>query len=135
MRTGVTGEDVSQMRSSVFFGLALLGSLAAASAASAGDMTGYFGNTIVCKYANGDVTRIHVEKDGSFTVVPTGHPQSSGTWKDDGTNVCYNQTNPAPGPNEKQVCNSSQPRQIGDSWTVTDPMGGICTATLIKGQS
>ncbi len=114
--------------------LMLVAGLAAAPAAYAGDMSGYFGNTVLCKYANGDVTKIYVEKDGTFSVIPTGHPQSSGTWKDDGSNVCYTQTNPAPGPNEKQVCNSSQARKIGDSWTVTDPMGGTCTATLAQGK-
>jgi len=106
---------------------------AVATPAMAGDMSGYFGNTVMCKYSNGDVTRIYAQQDGTFTVVPTGHPQSSGTWKDDGANVCYTQTNPAPTADMKQVCNSSQPRHVGDSWSVTDPFGGQCTATLAAG--
>jgi len=105
-----------------------------ASGAQAGDMSGYFGNTVSCKYANGDVTRVYVRQDGTFSVVPTGHPMSKGTWKDDGSTVCYNQTDPAPGANMKPVCNSSEARKIGDSWTVTDPFGGQCTATLVAGQ-
>ncbi len=113
--------------------LTLLAGLAAAQAAYAGDMSGYFGNTVLCKYANGDVTKIYTRADGTFAVSPTGHPQATGTWKDDGKNVCYTQTAPTPGPNEKMVCNSSQPRKIGDTWTVTDPMGGTCTATLTQG--
>ncbi len=104
-----------------------------AAPAMAGDMSGYFGNTVMCKYTNGDITRVYVDKDGTFTVVPTGHPQSSGTWKDDGANVCYTQTNPAPSADMKQVCNSSQARAVGDSWTVSDPFGGQCTATLTAG--
>ena len=105
-----------------------------ASGAQAGDMSGYFGNTVSCKYANGDVTRITLAQDGSFTVVPTGHPSSKGTWKDDGSTVCYTQTDPPPDASMKPVCNSSQPRAVGDSWQVTDPFGGQCTATLVAGQ-
>ncbi len=105
-----------------------------ASGAQAGDMSGYFGNTVSCKYANGDVTKIYAQADGTFTVVPTGNPQSSGTWKDDGSTVCYTQTNPPPGANMKPVCNSSQARAVGESWAVTDPFGGQCTATLLSGK-
>ncbi|MEI9885897.1 MAG: hypothetical protein WDN08_05235 [Rhizomicrobium sp.] len=105
-----------------------------ASGAEAGDLSGYFGNTVSCKYANGDVTKIYVLQDGTFTVTPTGHPQSSGRWKDDGSTICYTQTSPPPGADMKQVCNSSQPRAVGDSWSVTDPFGGQCTATLLAGK-
>jgi len=104
------------------------------SGASAGDLSGYFGNTVSCKYANGDVTKIYVAQDGTFSVVPTGHPQSSGNWKDDGSTICYTQTTPPPTADMKPVCNSSEPRKIGDSWTVTDPFGGQCTATLVAGK-
>ncbi len=114
--------------------LALAALLAVTTGAQAGDMSGYFGNTVSCKYANGDVTKIALAQDGTFSVSPTGHPQSKGTWKDDGATVCYTQTDPAPDASMKPVCNSSQPRKLGDSWTVTDPFGGQCTATLVAGQ-
>ncbi|MEI9988695.1 MAG: hypothetical protein WDM86_01545 [Rhizomicrobium sp.] len=108
--------------------------LALASGAQAGDLSGYFGNTVSCKYANGDVTKILVAQDGTFSVIPTGHPQSKGTWKDDGSTICYTQTDPTPSADMKPVCNSSQARAVGDSWTVTDPFGGTCTATLVAGK-
>jgi len=120
------------MKRALSIGLAAA-ACALANGAMAGDMTGYFGNTVMCKYANGDVTRVTVNQDGTFKVVPTGHPSSTGTWKDDGTNVCYTQTDPPPTPDMKQVCNSSQARKVGDSWDVTDPFGGHCTATLAAG--
>ena len=121
------------MKRSIILGAALAFAPLALAPAHAGDMSGYFGNTVACKYANGDVTKIYVNKDGSFKVMPTGHPPATGTWKDDGSTVCYHQTAPAPGPKEKMVCNSSQARKIGNSWDVTDPMGGHCTATLTAG--
>ncbi len=121
------------MKKIVTLAVAALSACAFGSSALAGDMSGYFGNTVSCKYANGDITKVVVNQDGTFTVTPTGHPQSSGNWKDDGANVCYNQTNPAPTPDMKTVCNSSQPRKVGDSWAVTDPFGGQCTATLTAG--
>lgn len=114
--------------------IAATSALAFGSNALAGDLSGYFGNTVSCKYANGDVTKVYVAQDGTFTVVPTGHPQSSGNWKDDGSTICYNQTDPAPTADMKTVCNSSQPRKVGDSWSVTDPFGGQCTATLVAGK-
>ena len=113
---------------------AAIATIGFAATSTAGDMSGYFGNTVACKYANGDVTKITLDADGSFTVVPTGHPSSTGKWSDDGTTVCYNQTNPPPGAGQKQVCNSSQARKVGDSWMVTDPFGGQCTATLVAGK-
>ena len=123
------------MKRSLILGAALaLAPLALAPAANAGDLSGYFGNTVVCKYTNGDVTKVHVNKDGTFKVIPTGHPEATGNWTDDGSTICYHQTSPALGPNEKMVCNSSQARKVGDSWQVTDPMGGTCTATLTAGQ-
>lgn len=123
------------MKRSMILGAALvLAPLALAPAANAGDLSGYFGNTVVCKYDNGDVTKVTVNKDGSFKVVPTGHPEATGNWTDDGSTICYHQTSPALGPNEKMVCNSSEARKVGDSWAVTDPMGGHCTATLTAGQ-
>ena len=105
-----------------------------AGSASAGDMSGYFGNTVLCKYPNGDVTKVYVNQDHTFLVVPTGHPQTTGTWADSGTTVCYTQTNPAPDPKMHQVCNSSQARKVGDSWDVTDPYGAHCTATMAAGK-
>ena len=110
------------------------GLFALTTAASAGDMSGYFGNTVLCKYPNGDVTKVYVNQDHTFLVVPTGHPQTTGTWADDGTTICYTQLEPKPGPNEHQVCNSSEARNVGQSWDVTDPFGAHCTATLAAGK-
>jgi hypothetical protein len=121
------------MKTSMFAGL--VAAIAVSSSALAGDMSGYYGNTVSCKYANGDVTKVTLEPNGTFTVVPTGHPTSTGKWVDDGKTVCYTQTNPAPGPNDKPVCNSSDPKKVGDTWAVTDPFGGQCTATLTAGRS
>jgi hypothetical protein len=41
-----------------------LAAIAFSSGALAGDMSGYFGNTVMCKYANGDVTRVMVDANG-----------------------------------------------------------------------
>lgn len=120
------------MKTSILMGL--VAAIAFSSSALAGDMSGYTGNTVACKYANGDITKVMVEPNGTFMVMPTGHPSSTGTWVDDGKTVCYTQTSPAPAPNQKPVCNSSEARKVGDSWPVTDPFGGQCTATLTAGR-
>jgi hypothetical protein len=121
------------MRKTILTGV--LAAIVLSSSALAGDMTGYYGNTVACKYANGEVTKVMVDANGTFMVMPTGRPSSTGNWVDDGKTVCYTQTSPAPGPNQKPVCNSSELRKVGDTWAVTDPFGGQCTATLTGGRS
>ncbi len=103
--------------------------------ATAGDLSGYFGNTVECRYPNGDVTKVTTDADGTFTVATTSHPSSSGKWTDDGSTVCYNQTNPPPGAGQKPVCYSSQARKVGDTWTITDPFGAQCVAVLVAGRT
>jgi hypothetical protein len=103
--------------------------------ASAGDMTGMFGNTIECRYADGRVTKVWVEAGGKYSIQRPDGSKASGAWVDSGSQVCYNDTNPAPPANAKPVCSSSTPRKVGDTWAVTDPFGGQCTAVLVAGKS
>lgn len=105
----------------------------AAGTASAGDMTGLYGNTIECRYTDGKVTKVQVEAGGHYSIVRPDGSTAKGSWTDDGSNVCYTDTDPAPPANMKPVCSPSTARKVGDTWEVTDPMGGHCTAVLTAG--
>ena len=111
--------------------ICIIACAAFAPAAIAGDMSGLYGNTIVCHYADGKVTKVWVAAGGQYSIQRPDGSTASGSWKDDGSSVCYMDANPAPG--MKPVCSSSQLRKVGDSWDVTDPFGGHCTATLMLG--
>jgi hypothetical protein len=105
---------------------------AAAGAAAADNMAGLYGNTVVCTYPSGKVTKVYPQQGGVFTVVRDGMT-ITGTWIDDGANVCYAETNPAPPPGTKNVCVASKAWNIGDGWQVTDPTGATCAAVVTSG--
>jgi hypothetical protein len=103
-----------------------------AGTAYADNMSGFYGNTIVCTYPNGNVTKVYVEQGGQFTVVRGGQTVV-GNWADDNTNVCYTETNPAPAAGSKPICLVSKAWKVGDGWQVTDPSGATCNAVLTAG--
>lgn len=102
--------------------------------ASAGDMSGLYGNRIECRSADGKVTKVWVEPGGKYSIERPDGSRATGAWVDSGSEVCYNDTNPPPPANAKPVCSPSTLRKVGETWAVTDPFGGQCTATLIAGK-
>jgi|ERR1700733_1960134 len=120
------------MRMIGFAAAVLVLAFAAASSAAADSMAGLYGNTIVCTYPSGAITKVYPQEGGVFTVV-RGGKTITGTWLDDGVNVCYTETNPAPPPGTKNVCVASKAWKVGDGWQVTDPTGATCNAILMAG--
>lgn len=106
--------------------------LVLAGAAQADNMAGFYGNTVMCTYPNGNVTKVYVESGGQFSVIRGGQTVA-GTWTDDGTNVCYTEINPAPAAGTKPICLASKAWKVGDGWQVTDPTGATCNAVLTAG--
>ncbi|HUO91721.1 MAG TPA: hypothetical protein VMU22_02315 [Rhizomicrobium sp.] len=106
--------------------------LVLAETARADNMSDFYGNTVVCTYPNGEVTKVYVESGGRFTVVRGGQT-IAGTWSDDGANVCYTETNPAPPAGSKPICLASKAWKVGDGWQVTNPKGDTCNAVLTAG--
>ena len=114
--------------------MAAASALFAAQGASAGDMTGLFGNTIECTYPNGNVTKVWVKDGGQYTVLRDGNTVN-GTWVDNGDQACYTETDPAPPAGTKPVCASSAPMKIGATWSITDPSGATSQCVLKQGAS
>ena len=115
-----------------FFASACAVAVFIASGARADNMSGMYGNTVVCSYPDGNVTKVYVEQGGAYTVIRGGQT-IAGNWADDGTNVCYTETNPAPPAGTKPVCVASKAWKVGDGWQVTDPKGATCNAVLTAG--
>jgi hypothetical protein len=105
------------MRRSVTIGLlAVAAGFAFVSTAAAGNLDGMIGNTAVCKTAKGGVTKVYTGPGGAYTVQLPGGQTMQGVAKDDGKQICYNQTTPAT--TVAPVCTPSVARKAGDTWTV-----------------
>lgn len=121
------------MKRSHEIGLAVaMMAMAVGGAARADTEAGMYGNTVVCSYPDGAVTKVYLEAGGAYTVV-RGGKTIAGKWTDDGTNVCYTDTDPAPPAGAKDICVAAKAWKVGDSWTVTDPAGHSCNAVLTAG--
>jgi hypothetical protein len=105
------------MRRSATIGLlAVAAGFALASTAAADNLDGMVGNTAVCKTTKGAVTKVFTGPGGAYTVTLPGGQSMQGTAKDDGKQICYNQSTPAT--TEAPVCTPSVTRKVGDTWTV-----------------
>lgn len=122
------------MRRSLKLGLAAgVVAFALSGAAFADNEAGMYGNTVVCTYPGGGAaTKVYMKKGGTY-LLTHGTYTEKGTWTDDGTNVCYHATDPAPAPGDKTVCIPTRNFKVGDSWSVADPKGKVCKAVLTAG--
>lgn len=91
-----------------------------AGAAWAGNMEARFGNTVVAKLSNGDVSKLYYNADNTFTADATqggAETKTKGTWRQDGDNLCIT-SEAAFGAFEagKERCVPLQGDKVGDSW-------------------
>jgi hypothetical protein len=105
-----------------------------AAPALAGDMSGYYGNTVVCTAADGGVTKVWVKQGGTYTV-QRGGKNINGTWVDNGDKVCYTETDPASPAGTPPFCVSSELRKAGATWSLTDPGGNASQCVLKDGNT
>jgi hypothetical protein len=105
------------MKKTLLFGL-LAGSagLCLASAAAADNTSGMVGNTAVCTAPDGGVTKVYTDTAASYSIVLPGGQSMKGAVKDNGTQICYTQTDPAT--KDPPVCTPSVARKVGDTWDV-----------------
>lgn len=107
------------MRRSVLCGLAAAACAAFASSAQADNLAGQVGNTAVCTTPDGSATKVYFDTASTFVLTLPNGQTISGTAKDDGSQLCYTETNPAPAPGTAPVCTPSVARKVGDTWTVS----------------
>jgi hypothetical protein len=102
--------------------------------AGAVDMSGYYGNTIMCTDSAGAVTKVWVKEGGKYTV-NRGTGDIQGTYTATGDIACYTETDPAPPAGSKPFCPPGGPYKVGDTWQMTDPGGNVSQCTVKKGTS
>ena len=120
------------MRRSVLFAAAAIAGLAFASVALADNTEGMVGNTSFCSGPDG-TTKVYLESGGAFTLTLPNGQSITGTAHDDGSQICYTETNPAPPAGTAPVCTPSVNRKVGDTWNV-EARGASQACTLQAGR-
>jgi hypothetical protein len=104
------------MKRLLLYGSAAAAALAFAGAAAADNVSGMVGNTAVCTQPGGGVTKVYTETASTYSLVLPNGAAMKGTIKDDGSKICYTQTDPAT--TDAPVCTPSVARKVGDTWEV-----------------
>ena len=108
--------------------------LLALTPASAADLSGYYGNTVVCTAADGTMTKVWIMDGGKYTI-NRGTGDIKGTWTDAGDNACFTEVDPAPPAGTKPFCPPGGARKVGDTWSLTQPDGKASQCMLKEGNS
>jgi hypothetical protein len=118
----------------IFAGGVLALALGIGTALAADPLASFYGNTLLAKDKDGNVTKIWYSPDNTFKTA-MGDQQTKGTWEMKGEEVCVTQTEPAPAADQQNpFCfTESEARKVGDTWTVNDPDGNPITLTLQSG--
>ncbi|HEY2068387.1 MAG TPA: hypothetical protein VGG48_02435 [Rhizomicrobium sp.] len=96
-----------------------------ATAASADTWTGAYGNTIVSTYSNGNVVKVYVEPNHTYSLVLGNGQKLSGTWADGGGQSCFTVTSPPPAPGATPTCFALKEYKVGDSFSGQDANGSF----------
>ena len=119
------------------FRIAAISAVAAFAVADAAhaDMAGLVGNTVMLNGANGFAVKVQLHADGTYQTT-TAQGAVKGTWKADGAQLCYTQTDPAPAagrPNPFCV-QGMDGKKVGDTWTQPGPGGATMNGSVVAGQ-
>lgn len=108
-----------------------------AMAATAGNLDGYFGNTVNITFPDGKTAKAFINPDKTWERKHDGGPTFKGTYEEgkDGM-VCFTQKEPPPPPEMKQpVCFKVDAHKPGDSWSTKDDKGAETKYTMTAGRS
>ncbi|WP_158915695.1 hypothetical protein [Caulobacter sp. S45] len=95
--------------------MAFVAATAAVQPATAASIELAFGNTIVSTYPDGRISKLWLERDGTFTAEGRTHKIQGGRWTLKGDNVCMKQLKPFPIP-FATYCAPIPQTGIGQSW-------------------
>lgn len=86
--------------------------------ALADPMASRFGNTLVATNAQGDVTKLYYNEDGTFTTVtPAG--EAKGTWEAKDGQICLTQVEPAAAEGQPNpLCSPLTEHAVGEKWEI-----------------
>jgi hypothetical protein len=90
-----------------------------------------YGNTLVYTSAKNVVTKVFVEKDGTWTSKSSDGKNAHGTWAPLGGYVCvYDATMPKTKPDCSQVV----VHKVGEKWTEPGEKGTVDQVTIVSGR-
>ncbi len=100
------------------------------------DMAGLVGNTVIGTTPDKLTRRIELRADGGYRISVSDGSVSTGTWKADGSKLCYTRIDPAPRPGDQNpLCvEGLDGHKVGDSWMATGHLGLPMTMTVVAGQ-
>ncbi|WP_174299722.1 hypothetical protein [Caulobacter sp. S45] len=110
--------------------LALLGADVAAVPSGAQVLEPAFGGTIVSTYADGSVSKLWLNRDGTFTSEGRHHDRRAGRWIVKGHDVCLSQLKPFPIP-FASYCQPIPAVALTDTWTGKAVTGEPITNRLV----
>jgi hypothetical protein len=103
-------------------------------AALADPMASAYGNTVSITYPNGAVAKMHIDADGTYMTTAPDGATAKGSWKIEGGNTCFTQTEPAPPASMGANCSPTADKKVGDSWTAPGPNGSTLTVSIVAGR-
>lgn len=116
----------------IALGLVAAAMLAGAAIAAADPMESRYDNTVTLTTADGAVTKIHYNKDGTMATVQPDGSKGTGKWAMKDGKLCVTlDQGPTAG---KEGCNPFVERKVGDSWEVTLADGTKAKAALVAGR-
>lgn len=104
-----------------------------AAPAIADTWSGAYGGTIVSTYANGNVVKVYVNADHSYSITLADGKVLKGTWKDGDNGSCFYQSDPAPAADQKPACFPLKDYKVGDTFSGEDA-GGKFTGVIKAGR-
>ena len=104
------------------------------SAALADPMASAYGNTVAITYPNGAVAKMFIDADGRYAIKGPDGSTMKGSWKIDGANTCFTQTEPAPPAGMGANCSPTSDKKVGESWTAPGPNGSTMTVSIVAGR-
>jgi hypothetical protein len=96
-----------------------------ASPALAGTWDGAYGNTIVSTYSNGNVVKVYVEADHTYSITLGDGSKLKGTWADGSGGSCFTVTDPPPKPGATPTCFAIRDYKVGNTFSGSDSFGSF----------
>jgi hypothetical protein len=122
-----------KLSASLISAAALCGTLAATPALAGDTWGGVYGGTIVSTYANGNVVKVYVNADHSYSIGLADGKTLKGAWADGADGSCFTLTDPPPAPGAKPVCFPLKDYKIGDTFSGEDANGKF-TGVIVAGR-
>ena len=113
--------------------LGLIAAAMIAGTAMASDlMAGRYENTVTLTAADGKVTKLHYNKDGTMAITNPDGTKGTGKWAVTDGKLCVTlDQGPTAG---KENCNPAVERKVGDTWDVKLADGSTAKAALVAGR-